>query len=92
MADTKLKLNADLEADNVVIKGNLNVKGTTTSEHVENVVTKGALTIINAEGNELSATDMGTVIRTGNGSQAYAILYTPGDELIKIGEVQYDAE
>jgi hypothetical protein len=52
-------------ARNMVIEGDLITKGINKVETAEQILTKGALTIINSENNLLNATLMGTVIRTG---------------------------
>ena len=50
-----VKSKTEFEKD-VVVKGNLTVQGTSSAENVEQVLTKGALTVINSDNNNLSQT------------------------------------
>lgn len=81
----------------VIVDGDFTVTGTSIIENVEQVLTKGAVTVINAENNDLELTLMGTVIRTGKVDGAgqyidYAILYDPITEAIKLGTGLYNSE
>lgn len=98
MADkmNKIKFNSDMVVPNLTISGNLNVAGTSIAESTENILTKGAVTVINADNNELNVTLMGTVIRTGkqiNGKYVdYAMVYDPLNESVRLGIGEYNSE
>lgn len=91
MAMEKVKFLKDIEVPNIAVTGDLNVSGSVVTENVENVLTKGAVTVINADNNELKTTLMGTVIRTGTGED-YAMVYDPSDEAVRLGVGVYDSE
>ena len=81
----------------VIINGDLTVQGTSYTESAEQILTKGALTVLNAENNDLDLTLMGTVIRTGKKDDNdnyvdYAIIYDPLNEAVRLGVGTYAAD
>lgn len=103
--ESSISFNIDPQHDiiahgDLTVIGDLTVNGETITVDQENVLIKQALTVINADKIE-STTPMGTIIRAGQeqdeitGEQKnidYGIIYEPGDDLIKIGKVQYNEE
>lgn len=90
MTNIQFKNGTTLNVPTLVVTGDLIVSGTTTSENAEQILTKGALTVINSDNEQLQATLMGTVIRTGN--KDYAIVYEPWNEVVKLGVGTYNTE
>jgi hypothetical protein len=81
----------------VIVNGDLTVQGTSYSESAEQILTKGALTVINADNNDLDLTLMGTVIRTGKKDDNdnyidYAIIYDPLNEAVRLGVGIYNTD
>lgn len=81
----------------VIVDGNFTVAGTSTIENTEQILTKGALTVINSDNNQLETTLMGTVIRTGKQNTDgkyidYGIIYDPISEAVRLGIGTYDDE
>lgn len=77
--------------------GNLTAQGTATTENVESILTKGAVTVINSENHALEATLIRAVIRTGKTDEGgnyidYAILYSPLTEEVQLGVGIYNAD
>ena len=90
MTNIQFKDGTTLKVPTLVVSGDLTVSGTTTAESAEQILTKGALTVINSDNKELQATLMGTVIRTG--SKDYAIVYEPWNEAVKLGVGTYNTD
>lgn len=91
------KMNQIKFLSDVIIGGNLTTQGTSYSEAAEQILTKGALTVINSENNSLETTLMGTVIRTGKKDNNdnyidYAIIYDPLNEVVRLGCGVYDID
>ena len=81
----------------VIIGGNLTIQGTSYTESAEQLLTKGALTVTNADNQALNTTLMGSVIRTGKTNASgdyidYAIIYDPISETIRLGVGTYNTE
>lgn len=98
MANDKLKFLTEVVMEKgLSVAGDVNVQGTFTAENSEQLLTKGALTVINSENNDLKLTLMGLVMRTGHKNEAdqwidYAIAYDPADDAVRLGTGVYDTE
>lgn len=70
---------------------NLNVTGTATVKHQEEVAVKDSVLVLNADGEDISGTYSGIIIRS-SGAQAYAILLDVGTQSVKLGYGTYDED
>lgn len=70
---------------------NLNVTGTATVKHQEEVAVKDSVLVLNADGEDISGTYSGIIIRSSD-AQAYAILLDVGTQSVKLGYGTYDED
>lgn len=70
---------------------NLNVTGTATVKHQEEVAVKDSVLVLNADGDDISGTYSGIIIRSSD-AQAYAILLDVGTQSVKLGYGTYDED
>lgn len=90
IADYLLKTGGTITGD-LSINGNLNVKGSTTSEEIKTLTVKDAFIVTNENGEETKATLSGILMKT-SATKAYAIVYEPSTDSVKLGEGTYSTD
>ena len=77
---------------NAIFENDLAVLGTTVIENQETLNVDNAYIVVNDKGTDIAATMSGVVIRTGVGGYAYAVMYDPISQSVRLGMGVYDAD
>ena len=77
---------------NAVFENDLTVLGTTIIENQETLNVENAYIVVNDKGTDIAVTMSGIVIRTGVGGYAYAVMYDPVSQSVRLGMGVYEAD